>query len=735
MTAFTRNPLDVPPVESSVPSHETHRRNPLQVIWLRRWIVVVAMLLSMGIGVVQFQRATPMYQSKARLYVTQNGPKLVGTDMATVMAATNNYLFTQCELMCSPTILQAVAERPEIATLPTFQNGDSMATANVVGYLRMNVSAMPGRRDDIISIFVKSPYPKDAADIANAIVDQYRDFHLKANKSTAAETRDLLAKAKKDTDDQLDKMYQKRQEFLQSHSQYALGQDRANAIDERLNQLSSARTQAQLDVLRAESAYNATKEMMSDPQKIRQLMNGPNFRANDNDQMRYKLRDLQEQMAQLSTVYLPGSTSLNAAQAQIKRLQTELDDADRRDAEAYLADLAVKRDEAKQQEAQITQYLQDQREEVLKLHNAQNALGGLDAEIRRLERDSQSWADQLKDVNVAMNVDRPMNITEVERATPNGIPVEPDKAATLFYSLLIGAIAGVGLAFAREYTDQRLRSADEIKMALGLPILGIVPHITKARTASQRGTQLLVDPMSDVAESYRTIRTAIYFGNPHGVAKTLLVTSPSPGDGKTTLASNLAIAMAQAGNRILLLDADFRKPMQHRIFELQKKTGLSTVLAGESPLEDAIQETPIQGLHVLPCGPIPANPSEILNSQTFADLLDELSSRYDHVLLDSPPVMPVTDARILAASCDATVLALRAEKTTRRGAIYARDVLRSVGSRILGVVVNDVPRRKGVYGYYYTDAEVYSYGYASKPLPGNGAKKQLAAPDSSKELV
>src|SRR4051812_19435928 len=279
MTAFSRNPLDVPPVDSPTPpSTETHRRNPLQVIWLRRWIVVVVMILAMGVGVVQFQRATPMYRSTARVYVTQNGPKIVGTDMGTVMSATNNYLWTQCELICSPSILEAVAQRPEISTLPTFQqNDDGRAAANVVGYLRMNVSAIPGRRDDIISIFVKSPHPKDAADIANAIVEQYRDFLLNANKSTATETRDLLLKVKKETDDQLQEMYKKRQAFQQSHSQYSLGQDRTNAIIERLNQLSSARTQAQLEVLRADAAFNSTKVMMADPEKIRQLMNGPNF--------------------------------------------------------------------------------------------------------------------------------------------------------------------------------------------------------------------------------------------------------------------------------------------------------------------------------------------------------------------------------------------------------------------------------------------------------------------------
>jgi capsular exopolysaccharide synthesis family protein len=612
-----------------------------------------------------------------------------------------------------------------------------MGSANIVGYLRMNVSAVPGRRDDIISISVKTPFRDDSAAIANAIVEEYTNFHLKANKNTAAETFKLLQKAKADTDVELQGMYKKRLEFQQRNTDLSLGQDRSNAIVDRLNQLSVAATQAQLDVLRADSLYNSTKAMVTDPEKkIRQLMNAPGFRASDNAQLRYKLRELQEQLAQLSTVYLPGSTSLNAAQNQIKRLQSELDEEDRRDAEAYLADLATKRDAAQQQYDQITQYLREQRKEVLRLNGAAAELANIEAEIKRLERDSDARSDQMKDVNIALDVDRPMNITVVENAAPSGIPVEPDKASIGFYSLLIGLIGGVGLAFAREYTDQRLRSADEIKMALGLPILGMVPHIQHARTASQRGTQLHLDPMSDVAESYRTVRTAIYFGNPHGVAKTLLITSPAPGDGKTTLASNLAIAMAQAGNRILLLDADFRKPMQHKIFEVQKRTGLSSVLAGEVTLEEAIQETPVQGLHVLPCGPIPANPSEILNSQTFADVLDELTGRYDHVLLDSPPVMPVTDARILAASCDATVLALRAEKSTRKGAIYARDVLRSVGSRILGVVVNDVPRRKGVYGYYYSDAEMYSYGYTSKSIGANGAKKQLSkAVETPKELV
>jgi capsular exopolysaccharide synthesis family protein len=226
-----------------------------------------------------------------------------------------------------------------------------------------------------------------------------------------------------------------------------------------------------------------------------------------------------------------------------------------------------------------------------------------------------------------------------------------------------------------------------------------------------------LDPRSEVAESYRTIRTAVYFTG-HGAgnrAKTLLVTSPEPGDGKTTSASNLAIAIAQTGRNILLLDADFRKPTQHKNLDVKDSVGLSSVLAGIETLDRAIQRTGVEGLDILPCGPIPENPSEILNSQEFGELIDRLALKYDHILFDSPPCNLVTDARILGAVCDASILVLRAEKSTRKAAEHARNALLSVGSNLLGVIVNDVPRGKGyeVYGgQYYGTPEMRTRGQA-----------------------
>ncbi len=277
-------------------------------------------------------------------------------------------------------------------------------------------------------------------------------------------------------------------------------------------------------------------------------------------------------------------------------------------------------------------------------------------------------------------------------------------------SLAVGLVLGVGLALIRDQMDHRLRSAEEVSQVLGLSVLGVVPHLSERKDYSETGRIVDIEPLSQLAEAYRTIRTAVYFGGANGEMKTLLITSPAPSDGKTTLCSNLAITMAHAGQKILVLDADFRRPSQHKIFQIDHEDiGLSTVLTGQHELNQAIRPSGIDGLDVLPCGAIPPNPSEMLNGRAFEDFLDELSERYDRILLDAPPVMPVADARILGAICDAALLVLRAEKSSRKPSQQAVEALLRTGTHILGAVVNDAPTQRGRYGYH--NYGYYHYGY------------------------
>lgn len=232
------------------------------------------------------------------------------------------------------------------------------------------------------------------------------------------------------------------------------------------------------------------------------------------------------------------------------------------------------------------------------------------------------------------------------------------------------------------------------------------------------GQMVCLRPKSVVAEAYRTIRTAVFFGSIKRRAKLMLVTSPSPGDGKSTLVSNLAIAMAQAGQRTLVVDADFRRPVQHKIFEVDAGRGMSDILIGRYTIDEAVQPGPVKGLDILPCGTEVPNPSELLNSDAFAQVVSALSERYARLVIDSPPVGPVADGQILATMCDVVLLVLRAEKSTRRQSRHARDALLSVGAHILGAVLNDVPRAHGWYGHY----SGYGYGYYS----GYGDREEKA---------
>jgi capsular exopolysaccharide synthesis family protein len=226
-----------------------------------------------------------------------------------------------------------------------------------------------------------------------------------------------------------------------------------------------------------------------------------------------------------------------------------------------------------------------------------------------------------------------------------------------------------------------------------------------------------LDPTSEVAEAYRSVRTALYFGAADEQTRSIVITSPSQGDGKSTLTANLAITMAQAGQRTLLIDGDLRKPQQQRIFQVDDAMGLSMILAGKCQASEAIQRTGIRDLDVLPAGPTPPNPTEILNSDRFESLLHDLMAQYDHVLIDAPPVAPVSDARILAAMSEATLLVLRAEKSSRKASGQARDALLSVGANLLGVVVNDIPRRKVRYGAFGPSIRSY-YGQGNAIMAG-----------------
>jgi succinoglycan biosynthesis transport protein ExoP len=308
-----------------------------------------------------------------------------------------------------------------------------------------------------------------------------------------------------------------------------------------------------------------------------------------------------------------------------------------------------------------------------------------------------------------------LNIYVLDAARPSG-PQWPDRNSYMTRGLLMGLLAGIGLSLLLERLNQRIRSVEELRAMIPLPLLGLVPEINGKVSLSVRGKWIDEHLFSPIAEAFRTLRTSIYFGLPKDQSKVILITSPLMGEGKSMVASNLGIAMAQSGHRTLIVDSDFRRPMQDQIFEVSKEIGLSTLVAARCKFEEAIVASGIAGLDILPIGPNPHNPTEILNSKAFAQIILSLRQQYDNVIIDSPPVLPVADARILTGLSDITLLILRVGVSSNKPALAAIAALSSVGGRVLGAVANAVDGRKRK-GYEY------GYGYGNEDnssQPTNG---------------
>jgi capsular exopolysaccharide synthesis family protein len=299
-----------------------------------------------------------------------------------------------------------------------------------------------------------------------------------------------------------------------------------------------------------------------------------------------------------------------------------------------------------------------------------------------------------------------------------GLKVAPRPLLVFTAAILLGLLAGFGLATMAELSDQSFRTPEEIRRRLGMPVVGHVPYFEPDERAVQPadGSPALDPilctvhhPKSREAEGYRGVRTALLFNAREGKNKVIQVTSPDTGDGKSTLASNLAISLAQAEKRVILIDADFRRPRQHKLFGVSAERGLASVINGEAELCEVIQETAVEGLFVLPCGPIPPNPAELLTLTRFQELLALIRDQYDFVVIDTPPLLAVTDPCVVVPHVDAVILTVRISKNARPHATRARDILTTLGAKVLGVVVNGVGRDIKGYGY-----DSYRYGYAYK---------------------
>lgn len=692
----------------------------LTVAWRGRWMILVCVVLSIAAGLAYVQTATPIYTSTSKLFLDyMNIPPPIYEPGR--LPQTERYLQTQAAQLQSRPIVGTAVQRLEQQRLQTFKDMDMPAA-----YVAKNIRVEVGKRDEIISIAFDSPYPVEAAQIVNGVVEAYMTSRSQQQQRNAAQVLEIL---QKDLNRVQKERLQKQadlEDYQANRMPSALGSEAGSAVMQRhLEDLQTELTRAQIVAMEAESFRDAVEVLAGDAGALRLYVQTRGSVSSylgstaEKSPLETRLIELDLQIGELSDELTPDHPTVAALVNQRATVKTKLNELEDRFVSAVVAAAQQQCNGAADHERQLTTLYEQQRAQVAAASAEVAQCQRLQAEVDRLKGYEQTLEQQVSEIARILNEDvGQLRMAILEPALPAEDPSSPQKGKIMAMALVLGLLLGGGIAVARDWLDQTLRSTEEISALLGLRVLGSVPAMSRRRTMQERGRKVLLQPDSHEAEAFRTVRTAVFFSAPKGRAKAMLITSPEAGDGKSTLVSNLAIAMARAGQKTLILDADFRKPTQDSIFGLDHhERCLSNVLAGRMKLAAAIQPTGLEGLHLLTCGHGISNPAEVLNSQRFALLLKSLAGAYDRILVDAPPVTVVTDAQILGVRCDVTLLVLKADKSTRRAAQRAIEALRSVGAQVLGVVVNDISKSGDRYGYYYG-----RYGGYHDSDSGNGKR-------------
>lgn len=667
------------------------------------FVVVVVLLALVGSLLSKKQyRSTAVIQISA---ATGQEVRLEGVKDYDREAQERTFAKTQLGLLSSRSIREEVIRRNEKMgfTDLTIENNGAAKLARML-------SATPRPDTELVDIAILDTDPERAARLANLVTEAYRENNILTRQNLSREAKAWLG-------DQLSEYKQRIIDENEALIAYEGGHDLADA-EEEVTQLS-----ATMDSLnRAYGDVNTQRVLLETTvlaherlkaigayESLAKDMNTPLVSA-----LTEEYSNAATENAKISARYLQNMPERVVSEARLHSIDVEL----RKEVERTLASEKAQLGILRSKEASIAAESDAAKKRLLgrqKLHGEYERLR------LNLERSKQFYSTlSQRDGELELTSRTQLNnVHVIDEARPELKVVSPNIPRNLAMALALGLILGSVLGFLIEYADNTISSPEHVSTYLRVPFLGIVPRLTATEDDRDRAMYTFANPRSPASEAVRAIRTVIEFNPSVKSLKRLMVTSSVPSEGKTNTIVSLAVSFASLGRRVLLIDADMRRPRMHHIFEVPKDFGLSSVLKGSS-LDAATLPTGIPGLDILPAGPRTEGPNELLASQAMADLLNELDRRYDLVMIDTPPSGMLSDAAILSKLVDGVIFVVREQTVSRR---LVRDVvyrLQQVDAPILGVIVNDVDlsRRATKYKYYYD----YDYRYEADNKPDAAAK-------------
>lgn len=733
---------DLPPQESAL-------GESFRILVKRKWIVIGCLVAIFSVVAIASLRMTKVYEAGGTIEINKPDASLNFQNSATF----NLDYYDPTELETELRILQSdllamqvirelnLDKQAEFGAPPTPQANDlapdplqtdPSRTAAMVGGFKSNLRVALSPNTRIIEVHYRSADPQMAANVVNTLMQTYVENNFKARFESTMQASDWLSKQLVDLQMKVETSQEKLVRYQKEHE--ILGTDeKTNIITAKLDELNKELTMAESDRMDKEATYRLVESgdpdaIATNAASIQDTAPGAPSESQLLETLRAKQADLKIQSAELSSQFGPAYPKLTQLNNQLKEIDSQI----QAEMKKTVAKLRGQYTAALQRENMLHDALERQKQEANKLNESAIEYSLLKRDVDTNRQLYEGLLEKLKEAGVSAGL-KSNNFRIVDSARPPMAPIEPNIPRNLMFAVVLGLASGVGLAFLLEGLDSTVRTTEQAQMISGLASLGMIPLGSKSAreganpkrlviATSKEAVELVtqVRPQSQMAESYRALRTSLLLSNLGHPPKVIMVTSALPQEGKTTTSINTAVVLAQKGVRVLLIDADLRRPSVHKTLGMGPHSGLSNVLTGSTTLDQAITHTAVlPNLWVLPAGTPPPNPAELLASTNMRDVLHELREQYDHIVIDTPPSLSVTDAVVLSPRADAVVLVIRSGQTTKQALRRSRDILMQVNAKVVGVLLNAVDLSSPDYYYYYEYQGKYSGYYRDEDSSGH----------------
>jgi polysaccharide biosynthesis transport protein len=561
-----------------------------------------------------------------------------------------------------------------------------------------SLSVTPMKNTKLVNVSYMSTNPELAALVVNSIAKAYMENILEMKMSFSKYTMRWLEEKAGEERAKLERSEQALQQYMKEKDIVTL-ENRIAMLPERLSEVATKVAEAETKRKEKETLYEQVKNVARDPGKaetIPAIASDPTIQA-----LRVQILKAEQNILDMSRKYGKKHPAMVTAMGDLKILKDKKEQEIRRVVESIKNEYEL----AKANEQNLRKMVSETKSATLNLNEKFIQYGVLKRESETNKQLFDAIIKRIKEQGITQDI-RTIDVSVVEKAEVPKSPAKPKTLLNILLGLIVGLMGGVGLAFFVEYLDNTIKYPEDAESKLGAPVLGIVNLLN---TKGKRIEEIVMEePQSVFAEGYKVIRTSILLSSSDKPLKNILITSISPGEGKTATAVNVALTVAQSEHSVLLVDGDLRRPRVHKIFGLDNSRGLSTYLAGASELH-IVPASPKSGIQVMPSGPIPPNPSELLSSRRMQELLAILADKFDIVIWDSPPLMTVTDSLVLSKILDGTIIVARAGATTFENLRKGMKSLNDIESSFLGIIINALEVKKNDY-YYNRYYQSYYYG-------------------------